>query len=163
MDKLDADASVPDNLVTLLRILSDGISCPTDYHSIKIVPSCARQLIFVARKRLDLFPNQLARAMVFQIEHRRLLAKLRDMTTGAEALADLSTVNVRHIMSRQFCHSSVDSRTIALVNRLIRPDIFPGILDAYEEEVLTAQAGLAFYEYEDTEREKLSVVLEGWV
>jgi hypothetical protein len=120
---------VPDDLKSLLRVLKRlHINYP-GYKSFDLVPSCARQLIFVARKEPRNFPKPLARAMVFQIEPKQLLKELRNTTT-AGAL-DLSSVDVKHIESKLFRRSS-HPRTIAALDCLIQPHLFPRVLDAYE-------------------------------
>jgi hypothetical protein len=120
--------NVPDDLKGLLTVLEDLHASCSGYQSFGIAPSCARQLIFVARKEPSIFPKPLARAMVRQIEPRLLLKALRSTAT-AEAL-DLSGVDVKHIESREFCQSS--RRTMAAVEWLIQPRLFPRVLDAYE-------------------------------
>jgi hypothetical protein len=121
---------VPENLKGLLTVLQHlHTSCP-GYRSSKIAHNCVRQLIFVARQEPGIFPNPLARAIVRQIEPDRLLDVLRN-TRGL----DLTGVDVEHIGSSGFLQSSQapSQRTLTAVDRLIQPDLFVLLLDAYED------------------------------
>jgi hypothetical protein len=122
--------NMPDDLKSLLTVLRDlYTSCP-GYRSFRIAPSCVRQLIFVAKQAPHIFPNPLARAMVRQIKPERLLDVLRNTKD-----LDLKGVDVEHIGWSGFLQSphAPSQRTLTAVDRLIQPDLFVPLLDAYED------------------------------
>jgi hypothetical protein len=115
---------VPENLKSFLQALDRAyLSSSSHPHaSGRIVSSCANALIFVARHEPGLFPKPFARAIILQMDCRRLL-NLAQHIGGL----DLRGIRMEPLEGRW---QRLDADSHAFVERLIEPSTFSQILDS---------------------------------
>jgi hypothetical protein len=118
---------VPEDLKSFLVALRGVHQVCLPYPSSRISGSCATALVFVARHEPDLFPKPLARALVRQSEGGHLLAMAQDIWG-----LDLEGVDMDDLGSSW---EYMDTRSRGVIERLIEPEPFAKILDAYEGDV----------------------------